>query len=162
MFPSVGKFAGYSPSAKSPITGIMPITKSSMILNIIFDLTLAGNPPSTCWQVRRTIIAMNASRTSPALLRSQWEIILLLERQNTNPGMMPITLLQPNLIPAKEKRLISKRYARRLTFVRTLPSCSEIPGGKALGRFFVFFDEGLPSRRVAGTVSKQGSCREKL
>lgn len=68
-----------------------------------------------------------------------------------------MTLLQPNLIPQQLKRLISRRYALRLTLVRTFPSCSEIPAGRALRLFFVFFDDGLPSRRVAGTVSKYGS-----
>ena len=43
--------------------------------------------------------------------------------------------------------------------MRTFPSCSERPAGNALRRLTVFDLEGLPSRRVAGTVSKYGSWR---
>lgn len=68
-----------------------------------------------------------------------------------------MTLPHPNLIPQQLKSDISSLYARRLTLVRTLPSCSDIPGGRALRRFFVFL-LGLPSSRVAGTDSKYGSC----
>lgn len=75
----------------------------------------------------------------------------------TYPGMMPITELQPNRIPMQLKRLMSKRYARRLTFVRTFASWAEIPGGRALRLFLVLEEEGCPSSLVAGTVSKYGS-----
>ncbi|CAJ2645488.1 unnamed protein product [Trifolium pratense] len=40
-----------------------------------------------------------------------------------------MTLDQPNLIPQKLNRHISRRYARLFTFVKTFPSCLEIPGG---------------------------------
>jgi len=55
------------PSAMSPRKGTRPTPKSSTILNNIFALTSFGRPPSTCWQVLKTIIAMNASITSPML-----------------------------------------------------------------------------------------------
>lgn len=71
--------------------------------------------------------------------------------------MKPITLLQPNLTPKQLNKLMSRRYARLLTLVKTLPSCSEIPGGNALRLFFVFVAEGEPSSLVAGTDSKYGS-----
>lgn len=77
--------------------------------------------------------------------------------KSTYPGTIPITLLQPNRTPNILNKLMSRRYARRLTFVRTFPSCSVIPGGNALRTFFVFFFDGLPSSLVAGTVSKYGS-----
>lgn len=120
------------------LTGTSPIPKSTIMLNIIFACTSFGSPPSTCWQVRSTIIAMNASMTSPI------------------PGIIPITEDQPNRNPQQLKRDMSSRYARLLTLVRTLPSCSEIPCGSALRLFFPLL-EGLPSSRVAGTVSKYGS-----
>lgn len=80
-----------------------------------------------------------------------------IEQISTYPGMMPITELQPNLIPMQLKRLMSRRYARRLTFVRTFASWGEIPGGRALRLFVVLDEEGFPSSLVAGTVSKYGS-----
>jgi hypothetical protein len=69
-----------------------------------------------------------------------------------------MTLLQPNLIPQQLNKLMSSLYARRLTFVRIMPSCSEIPGGNALRLFVVLVFEGPPPySRVAGTCSKYGS-----
>jgi hypothetical protein len=58
---------GYGPSAISPRKGTSPMPKSSTILNNIFTLTGFGRPPSTCWHVLKTIIAINASITSPIL-----------------------------------------------------------------------------------------------
>jgi len=70
-----------------------------------------------------------------------------------------MTELQPNLIPQQLNRLMSSRYARRLTLVKTLASCSEMPAGIALRLFFPFLLDGRPSKRVAGTVSKYGSYK---
>lgn len=144
-------------SAMSPKNGTRPTAKSRTILNIIFDLTLAGRPPSTCWHVRRTIMAIKASITSPTLQRQFISYGSRILGNDAYAGMIPITLLQPNLIPQQLKRLISRRYARLLTFVRTFASCSEIPGGRALRLFLPFLLEGRPSSLVAGTVSKYGS-----
>jgi hypothetical protein len=51
---------------------------------------------------------------------------------------------------------MSRRYARRLTLVKTLASCSEMPGGSAFLRFLTL-PLGFPSSLVAGTLSKYGS-----
>src|SRR5258708_29460776 len=72
------------------------------------------------------------------------------------PGMIPMTEPHPNRMPQQLHKLISRKYARLLTFVRTFPSCSDMPGGSALRLFFPFF-EGRPFSRVAGTRSKYGS-----
>jgi hypothetical protein len=134
-------------------SGTKPIAKSIMMLKYIFVVTSAGSPPSTCWHVRRTIIAIMASRTSP-ILGNGLAVVIDRTGRLTYPGMMPMTLLQPNRMPQQLKRLISRRYARRLTLVSTLPSCSEMPGGKALRRFLVLVVDGRPSSLVAGTSSK--------
>jgi hypothetical protein len=75
---------------------------------------------------------------------------------STYAGINPITLLQPNRIPQQLNSDMSSRYALLFTFVRTLPSCSEMPAGSALRCFFVFLD-GRPPSLVAGTCSKYGS-----
>jgi hypothetical protein len=141
----------------SPRKGTSPMPKSSTILNNIFALTGFGRPPSTCWHVLKTIIAMNASITSPILERRQSANRMTKRKVSTYPGMIPMTEDQPNLIPQQLNRLMSRRYARRLTLVRILASCSEMPAGKALRLFFPFLLDGRPSKRVAGTVSKYGS-----
>jgi hypothetical protein len=141
----------------SPRKGISPTPKSSTILNIIFALTSLGRPPSTCWHVLKTIIAMNASITSPILGGETVSTSYDKCKVATYPGMIPMTEDQPNLIPQQLNRLISRRYARRLTLVRILASCSEMPAGNALRLFFPFLLDGRPSKRVAGTVSKYGS-----
>lgn len=69
-----------------------------------------------------------------------------------------MALPHPNWMPQQLKRERSRRYARRLTLVKTLASCSEMPGGNAFLRFLSFPD-GFPLSRVAGTCSKYGSCR---
>jgi hypothetical protein len=100
---------------------------------------------------------MNASITSPILERRQSANRMIKRKVSTYPGMIPMTEDQPNLIPQQLNRLMSRRYARRLTLVRILASCSEMPAGKALRLFFPFLLDGRPSKRVAGTVSKYGS-----
>lgn len=75
---------------------------------------------------------------------------------NAYPGMIPMRELHPNRIPQQLHKLISRKYARLLTFVRIFPSCSDIPGGSAL-RLFLPFLEGRPFSLVAGTLSKYGS-----
>src|SRR5436305_9698203 len=72
---------------------------------------------------------------------------------------MPTTAPHPNLVPQQLKRQRSNRYARRLTFVRTLASWSVSPGGKAFLFFFVVL---ITPSRVAGTVSKYGSSSPNL
>ena len=64
-----------------------------------------------------------------------------------------MTLLQPKRMPMKLNKDMSRRYARLLTLVKTLPSFSVMPGGRAFLRF-LSFPLGLPSKRVAGTCSK--------
>jgi hypothetical protein len=141
----------------SPRKGTSPMPKSSTILNSIFALISFGRPPSTCWQVLRTIIAMNASITSPILEGNTSAHGMIYGMVYTYPGMIPMTEDQPNLIPQQLNKLMSRRYARRLTLVKTFASCSEMPAGRALRRFFPFLLDGRPSKRVAGTVSKYGS-----
>jgi len=149
--PFDGEVWGHEPSAISPKKGTSPMPKSRTMLTYIFALTSAGRPPSTCSQVRRTMMAMNASITSPILTKSVNSYAS--KAHETHPGMIPIRLPHPNLIPQQLNRHISRRYALLLTFVRTFPSCSDIPAGSAFLLFFVFL-EGLPSNLVAGTLSK--------
>ena len=54
-------------SAISPRRGVSPMPKSRMMLNHILNVTSAGRPPSTCWHVRSTMMAIYASSTSPIL-----------------------------------------------------------------------------------------------
>ena len=146
----------YIASARSPMNGTRPITKSIAMLMTILSRSEDGRPPSISSQVWRTSNASSASAPSPILKKFRKPSVSWRTEQGSTPtynGNSAITLLQPNLIPHKLKRLRSSLYALRLTFVRTLLSFSDNPGGTALRRFWVFLPKAR-YRRDAGTCSK--------
>jgi len=119
-------------SARSPRNGTNPRPKSRITLKSMRDLMAGGSPPSICPQVLTTFQAKNISMKSPILESEE-----VSARSGHTPrhgviretytGMMPTTLLQPNLMPNKLKRDMSRRYARLRTFFSTVPSCSDSP-----------------------------------